>query len=399
MKTNNMQKIYKGIMLVILTAAITFIITSTIMYKEYGNKTTKYFVSDSTSTTFKLFKNYIDQKYIGEIDEEKMLESAIKGYVEGLGDPYSEYITKEEMKEFMTDTVGNYVGVGVYIAATSDTNEIVVLMPVKGGPAEKVGIKTGDIITKIDGVAYPGEKLSEASNMLKKESGTKVQVEIKRNGEILNFEITRENVKLNHIETDILNNKIGYMQISTFDEGCYEEFKTKWEELSSKNITSLIVDLRNNGGGIVDEALNIANMFAKKGEKLLITRSKDGSEQVAKSEQDKIINIPVVILINENTASSSEILAAAIKENNENAKLVGKTTYGKGVIQTIYTLSDGSGLKLTTNEYYTPNHNAINKIGIKPDIEVEFPEEENLYLVERQKDTQLQKAIETLNQM
>ena len=192
MKTNNMQKIYKGIMLVILTAAITFIITSTIMYKEYGNKTTKYFVSDSTSTTFKLFKNYIDQKYIGEIDEEKMLESAIKGYVEGLGDPYSEYITKEEMKEFMTDTVGNYVGVGVYIAATSDTNEIVVLMPVKGGPAEKVGIKTGDIITKIDGVAYPGEKLSEASNMLKKESGTKVQVEIKRNGEILNFEITRD---------------------------------------------------------------------------------------------------------------------------------------------------------------------------------------------------------------
>ena len=194
----------------------------------------------------------------------------------------------------------------------------------------------------------------------------------------------------------MLENNIGYMQISTFDEGCYEEFKQNWEELNSKNINSLIIDLRNNGGGIVDEALDIADMMVEKDKVLLITKGKKEKENETKAKTDKVINIPIIILINENTASSSEILSAAVKENNNNVKIVGTKSYGKGVIQTIYTLTDGSGLKLTTNEYFTPNHNTINKIGITPDIEVEFPKEENLYTVEKKNDTQLQKAIELL---
>lgn len=396
MKSNNFQKIYKAVMLIILTAAITFIITSTVMYGKLGKKEVQYITTSGIGKTFQLFRNYISDKYIGEIDDEKMLESAIKGYIEGLGDEYSEYITKDEMKKYMEDAMGNYVGIGVYIAATSDTNQIIVLMPIKGSPAEEVGIISGDIITKVDGVEYTGEQLSEASNALKKEEGTKVQVEVLRNNEILNFEITRKSIKVNHIESEVLENNIGYMQISTFDEGCYEEFKQNWEELNSKNINSLIIDLRNNGGGIVDEALDIADMMVEKDKVLLITKGKKEKENETKAKTDKVINIPIIILINENTASSSEILSAAVKENNNNVKIVGTKSYGKGVIQTIYTLTDGSGLKLTTNEYFTPNHNTINKIGITPDIEVEFPKEENLYTVEKKNDTQLQKAIELL---
>lgn len=396
MNKEKTQRIYKTIMLVILTAAVTFIITSMVMYNTLGKGTIKYIASDSVGKTFQTFRDFIQKHYLREMDEEAMLESAIKGYVAGLNDEYSEYITKEEMEEYMQDATGKYVGIGIYISQNTQTNQIVVLMPMKGSPAEEAGIKPGDIITKVDGIAYTGEQLSDASNALKKEEGTKAKIEILRDGEVLNIEVERRAIKVNHIETEVLEEKIGYMEVSTFDEGCYDEFIQKWEELQNQNITSLIIDLRNNGGGIVEEATNMADMMVEKDKTLLITASKNKEEHITKAKKEKSINIPIVILVNENTASSSEILAAAVKENNDKVTIVGKTTYGKGVIQTIYSLTDGSGIKLTTNEYYTPNHNVINKVGIKPDIEVEFPKGESIYNIEKEKDTQLQKAIEIL---
>lgn len=390
------QKIYKIIMLIIVTAAITFIITSVTIYNSLGKENIKYIASDSIGKTFQTFRKFIEKNYLGEINDAEMLDSAIKGYVEGLNDEYSEYITKEEMQEYIQDATGKYVGIGIYITNNTQTNQIVVLMPIKGSPAEEAGIKSGDVITKVDGISYTGEELDKASSALKKEEGTKAQIEIVREGKTINLEVERKKIKVNHIEAEVLENKIGYMEISTFDEGCYDEFKQKWEELNNKGITSLIIDLRNNGGGIVEEATNIADMMVEKDKNLLITASKNKEEHITKAKQNKTINIPIIFLVNENTASSSEILTAAVKENNDKVTIVGKTTYGKGVIQTIFSLTDGSGLKLTTNEYYTPNHNKINKVGIKPDIEVEFPKEENLYTVEQSKDTQLQKAIEIL---
>ena len=384
-------------MLVILTAIITFIITSILMYNVIGKQNVKTLnTTSSVERTFENFKKFIEKRYIGTIDENKMLESAIKGYVSGLEDEYSEYITAEEMKEYMEETNGKYVGIGVYIANNTETNQIVVLMPMKDSPAEEAGIKSGDIITKVDGVEYKGEDLNKASNALKREEGTKVKVEVLRNKETIELEVERKTIKINHVESEIINNNIGYIQISTFDDGCYEEFEQKLEELKSKNIKSLIIDLRNNGGGIVEEAINIADLFVEKDRTLLITTGKNEQEQITKSKKNKNINMPVVILVNENTASASEILAAAIKENCDKVSIVGKTTYGKGVIQTIFTLTDGSGLKLTTNEYFTPKRNSINKVGIKPDVEVEFPEGESVYKIEQQKDPQLQKAIEIL---
>ncbi len=394
------QKVYKIIMLIILTAAITFIITSVGMYHILGSGKIKYIATtDSIGRTFQTFRRFIEKNYLGEIDDDAMLESAIKGYVAGLNDEYSEYITKAEMEDYMQEATGKYVGIGVYIANNTETNQILVLMPMKGSPAEEAGIRSGDIITKVDGIAYTGEQLNEASSALKREAGTKVQVEILRDGELLTIEVERRVVKINHIETQVLENNIAYMQIASFDEGTYDEFKQKWEELTAdQTITSLIIDLRNNGGGIVDEAIDIADMMVDKDKTLLITESKDKKEETTKAKSEKVISIPIVILVNENTASASEILAAAVKENNENVTIVGTTTFGKGIIQTIYSLTDGSGIKLTTSEYYTPNHNTIHKIGITPDIEINLPEGESLYSVEQEDDTQLQKAIEIVKQ-
>ena len=400
MKEEKAQKIYKVIMLIAITAIITFMITTIALYGTMGGSNIKYISTETSSIGSKIayYKKFIEDHYIYEIDDKKMLESAIKGYFEGLGDQYSEYISKDEMQEYMADTTGKYVGIGVYIANDTKNNQIVILSPMKGSPAEEAGLKAGDIITKVDGIEYTGKQLSEASAKLKAEEGTKVKVGILRNGESLEVEVERRTIKVNHIESKVLKNNIGYIEIASFDEGCYDEFVENYNKLKGQNIKSLILDLRNNGGGIVDEAIDMADMFTNKDETLLITTGKKGEkEEITKAKKEKQIDMPIVILTNEGTASASEILTAAIKENNEETTtIVGTKTYGKGVIQSIFTLVDGSGIKLTTNEYLTPKRNSINKIGINPDYEVKLPEGESSYTVEDKDDSQLQKAIELL---
>ena len=228
-------------------------------------------------------------------------------------------------------------------------------------------------------------------------NGTTVKLEIVRNSQIKEIEVKREHIKINHVEAKVINNtSIGYIEFNSFDEGCAKEFKEKLEELKQKNITSLIIDIRNNGGGLVNEALDIADFMVDKDSTLLITTDKNGKEEISKAKNDAIINIPIVVLTNKSTASASEILAGALKDNGK-VTIVGEKSYGKGVIQELLTLSDGSGLKITTNEYFTPRRNKINKVGISPDIEVYLSEEAKTKLIlEEKEDTQLQKAIEIL---
>ena len=396
------ERIYKTIMLVILTASLTFIITTLYMTKQYDlTKTDISSILSSSSTgssvssTINKIQKILDNYYLNDIDEQKTIEGAIKGYVAGLGDPYTQYITKAEMNEYTVSLMGNYVGIGIYMGANTEKNTVEVIMPIKGSPAEESGILAGDTIISVDGIKYTAENMDEAAEAIKGKEGSVVKLEILRNQEIKTFEITRRKVVTNPVESKKLENNIGYIQITSFDEETAESFKIKFNELKNQGITSLIIDLRNNGGGLVEATLQIADYIVPKGKDLLVTVDKDQNEEIEKSEQDVLIDMPIVVLVNGNSASASEILAGALKDLDE-ATIVGTTTYGKGVIQELLTFKDGSGLKVTTHEYYTPNRNKINGIGIEPDEVVELPEGVNPLYVTEDNDTQLQKAIEIL---
>ena len=402
MEEKKKYSIYRTIMIVVLTAFITFMITTLVGYNYVTKGEGADLLIRETSseqdlaTQLEKYRSIINQYYLGEVNDDDLKEGAIKGFVEGLGDPYTEYISKEEMEEYMQDTLGNYVGIGIYMVLDEEEGKIKVLSPMKGSPAEQAGIQPGDIIETVDGETYTKEEMSEVSNKIKGKEGTTVKIGIKRGEESLEFEVKRENIKVNPVEGKVLENNIGYIEFSSFDETTAEDFNAKYEELQKQGITSLIIDLRNNGGGLVDQAIDIADLFVEKDTPLLYEVDKDGNEEVTKAEKDVTITMPTIILTNENTASASEILAGALKDLGK-AKIVGTKTYGKGVIQEILTLKDGSGIKITTEEYQTPNHNKINKVGIEPDEMVELPETvTNILNVPENQDTQLQKAIELL---
>mgnify|MGYP002978179358 FL=1 len=404
METKKKYKVYRTIMLIVLVVFITFMVTSIGFYQYFvkGKSLNKYLsltTSDSSkdiSQTLDTYKSLIQKYYLGDVDEDKLKEGAIKGYIDGIGDQYTEYISKDDMKEYMEDTKGNFVGIGIYMVKDEKTNKIKILSPIKDSPAQKAGIQPGDLILSVDGEEYTGDDLTVISTKIKGEAGSTVKLQVLRDNQKIDFEIKRENIVVNPVEGEVLSDNIGYIEFSSFDENTAEEFKTKFEELKSKGITSLIIDLRNNGGGIVDQALKIADYIADKGSTLLYEVDKNNKEDVEKSGNDPIINMPIIILTNGNTASSSEILSGALKDLGK-AKIVGTKTYGKGVIQQILTLPDGSGLKITTEKYLTPNRTEINKIGIEPDEKVELSSDiKNVLNIDKNQDTQLQKAIEML---
>ena len=395
-KTKKMKKNF--ILTTILIALIVAVFSSefTLYYYNKANNLEKTEASENAdknidiiAENLKSFRTVIDQYYIGEIDEQKILDETIKGYVNGLDDEYSEYMTKEEWEEFQADALGNYVGIGIYMTIDENGN-VVILSPIEGTPAADVGLKEGDVIVNVNDESVLGFSSDEVSSKIKGEEGTKVKITVLRNNEYLDFEVERKAIKVYHVESEMLDNKIGYISLLTFDEGCSEEFKNAYEKLASEGAEKLIIDLRSNTGGLVDEALNIADMILPKGAKMLITTDSEGNKTTDVSENDPIIiNKDIVLLVNEYSASASELLVGALKDNGK-AIVVGKNTYGKGVIQSVFMLNDGSALKLTVNEYFTPNETKINKVGIKPDYEVDLGENPNV-------DTQLNKAIEVLN--
>ena len=315
------------------------------------------------------------------------MDETIKGYVNGLGDEYSEYMTAKEWEEYQADSLGNYVGIGIYMSTDKNGN-VVVVSPIKDTPAEEAGLESGDIIVYVNDESVIGIPTDEVSSKIKGEEGTKVKITVLREEEYLDFEIERKAIKVYHVETEMLENNVGYMALLTFDEGCAQEVKSAYEDLKSQGAKKIILDLRNNTGGLVNECLQIADMMLPKDAIELITIDAKGNEEISTSKSDPIIDCEMVVLINEYSASASEILVAALKENDV-AEVVGTTSYGKGVIQSVIPLQDGSVLKLTVSEYFTPKKNKINKVGVKPDYEVELDYENEI-------DTQLNKAKELL---
>ncbi len=394
-ESSKSSKIYRIIIIIIITACISSFITAIAINKVFGDRLFSRVIQvDPAESEIDLpqylekIKATLEKEYLGEINEEDLINGAIKGYVDGLGDPYTVYFTKSELEEFETSTEGNYVGIGIYMSVRTSDNSIIVLSPIKGSPAEKAGIKPGDIITKVDGIEYSGSDMDKASNDIKGKEGTKVSIEINRDGKTLNFEVERKNIDIAPVESKILEKDIGYISLPSFDNNCGKEVKEKLKEFEDKKIDKVILDLRDNGGGLVDEALEILELFTNKGDNLLITTNKDKKEKVYKSTKDPETTSKLVVLINENSASASEIVSGTLKDLKR-ATLVGKNTYGKGVIQTLLEISDGAGLKVTVEEYFTAGRNKINEVGIKPDIEIKDNQK-------TEKDEQLNKAIEIL---
>lgn len=396
-------RFFKVLMLIILTAFITFLITSLFLYNYFktngdvkisGVETTS---DGSIDASIKKYKDLIDKYYLNEVDEDKLKEGAIRGYVDALGDPYSEFISAEDMEDYTDSILGNFIGIGVYMVQDKEADRVKILTPIKNTPAERAGIQPGDYIIEVDGVDYKAEDMQKLADHIKGNAGTTVKMKIQRDNETYEYDIKREEININPVTSKVLSNNTGYIELTSFDENTAKFFKEEFEKLQEKNIKSLIIDLRNNGGGIVDEAIKIADYIADKDSTLLITTDKNNNEKVKKAKEDPIINMPIIILVNKNTASASEILSGALKDLNK-AKLVGEKTYGKGVIQALMKLPDGSGLKITTEEYVTPNRNKINEVGIQPDEEVQLPDTvKNVMQVKEEEDTQLKKALELLS--
>lgn len=396
------EKIYKKIMLIVITAFITFVITTFVIYTYLINnpeELTTDLGSSSTNAYLKKIRKAIDKYFLwnDEVDEEELKKGAIQGYVAGLGDKYTEYVPIDDMQEYTENITGSFVGIGIYMLADEQNDRVIVYYPIPGSPAEKAGIKSGDKIIKVNNIEYTSKDFDTIADDIKGEEGTKVNIVIERDKKPLRFEIIRAKINTNPIMIKKINNKIGYLSLPSFDDGTSEDFKEKVEDLQNQGAKSLIIDLRNNGGGIVDEATKIADYILDKGDTIISTVDNTGEKEVTFSEDKPIFNMRMVVLVNENTASASEILAAALQDYGK-ATIVGTKTYGKGVIQTFFTLSDGSGLKITTAEYYTPKGSVIHGVGVTPDEIVKLPNDvDNIYAVSDDEDTQLKKGIKILS--
>lgn len=317
--------------------------------------------------------------YPGEWSLDRLVESAAKGLVSGLGDPHSAYLTAEEYSSLMSGLSGGFGGLGIYIDDSPD-GYVTIISPIKGTPADQAGLKPGDKIAEVDSVDIRYWGVSAVSRMLRGEPGTKVTIGVIRQGVqgLLYFELTRAWIEINPVEYEMLEDGIGYIYLSTFNELATFRADQAIAALKAQGARAIVLDLRNNGGGLLDQAITIAERFIRNGQTVLSISRKTGNPEVIRATSNNYLNLPVAVLVNEGTASASEILAGAIRDNGMGT-IIGTTTYGKGSIQNVWAFTNGGGLKLTTAEYFTPSGGRIRDYGIVPD-EIVKPEDYSLLI-------------------
>ena len=321
--------------------------------------------------------NFIQAKYVNEVTEEQLMEGVYEGLFETL-DPYSVYFKPDEYEEFNLETSGTFGGIGISVGMRNE--QITVIAPLEGTPGDKAGLKPGDIIVYIDDEDVSKYQLEKAVNMLRGEPGTKLKLGIKRNGmdTILYFDIIRDEIKINPVNYKIMDGNIGYIKIIQFNDNTSDNIDKALDDFKTKNVKGIILDLRNNPGGLLEESVNVADPFIPKGP-VVHVELKDKERKTYTSVHEKI-DIPLVVLVNEGSASASEIVAGAIQDT-QSGTIVGTTTYGKGTVQTVTPITNGGAIKLTIARYLTPNERSINGIGIQPDIVLDNPENEAKELV------------------
>ncbi len=391
-------KLYKLVIIFIFIILISVFTTVLFVARNNTNNTSVIKSNTLDEESYKFIKAYntIKNEYYKDVDLSKGIDGAINGFLETLDDPHTSYFSKESKDQFYDVMNGSYKGIGAEIAENND-NEVIILSVFKNTPAAKNGLQTNDVILEVNGVSIKGKTPSETVTLIKDPDKENALIKIKRGDEELEFDIVKEIITLESVESTIYksnNKKIGYISVNIFADNTYSQFKSAIEELEEKDINSLIIDVRNNSGGYLYSVTDMLNLFFEKGEiiyqiadKTATTKYKDTTREHRKYK--------VVVLINESSASASEILAVAFKEAY-NAKIIGVTSYGKGTVQSIYDFSDGAMIKYTIQKWLSPEGNWINKIGVTPTIEVKQSSKYTKSPI-FDNDTQLKKAIEELS--
>lgn len=339
----------------------------------------------------------INAYYLDEIDGQKVEDTMYTGMVAGLEDPYSVYYSKEELESMEESISGAYSGIGATLTQDPDTGELSVVSCFDGTPAQEAGLQPGDVITGWNGKSVEGIELSELVSKIKTDPEEQLTLEIERDGETLEVELTRREVQIPTVEYEMLDNQIGYIRLVEFDEVTADQFKEALEDLENQNMEKLIIDVRNNPGGVLQVVCDMLDQLLPEG-LIVYTEDKNGNRKEYTSDEEHQFTKPLAVLANENSASASEIFAGAIQDYGIGT-IVGTTTFGKGIVQRTFYLSDGTGVKLTVAKYYTPKGHDIHKKGITPDVEIELDEElKNQSSISHEEDNQLQKAIEVLQE-
>lgn len=343
--------------------------------------------------------SYMNVYYYEDFEKEDIYNAVYSGVVDSLGDPYSVYYTAEEYKDLMVSTSGVYYGIGAGVSQNVETMQVTITKVYRGTPSEEAGLLNGDILLYVEDIDATTMEVSELVKHIRGEEGTTVHLTIYREstGETLEFDVERRNVELPSIEGEMLENGIGYIQITEFQSKTDEQFAEMAAQLQKQGMKGLIVDVRANPGGMLSSVVNLLDTVLPRG-LLVYVEDKYGNRDEYNSDAD-CLNLPMVVLIDENSASASEIFAGALKDY-EYATLVGKTTFGKGIVQNIIKLSDGDAIKLTTAKYFTPNGNYIHGVGVAPDVEVDYEytgDKEAVY--DKQYDSQFLKAMEVMEGM
>ena len=386
-----------------ITLAIAIVISAIVLFALYTiiqptlNTFSSSVFTKEQLERFEKAAKIIQTDYLYEYDTDKMIDGAVEGMVNSLDNAYTYYQTEEEYQDTLNSgSNGNYVGIGVHLTFDRETEGIKVLGTMPDSPAEAAGIKSGDVILQVDDIYLNIETYSDAAEAIKGEEGTTVKLVVLRGEEVFELEVPRQKITENNVTTEIIDD-IGYIRIYSFDNGIYNQFKAEYEKLRANNIKGIIVDLRNNPGGLVYDTVEILDLFLPECDVLKLV-DKNGNEEVFKTDNTSQIDIPLVVLVNQNSASASEIFASAIKDSGKGV-VIGTKTYGKGVVQYVRPIKEHGAISIVAAQYFTSSGVVIQDNGIEPNIVVELPEElKNDSYVSRDKDLQLQKAIEYINE-
>lgn len=361
--------------------------------KIIGNETPV--AEDSSFDKLYEVRDVINSQYYQDIDQDALVEGAIKGMVNSIGDPYTVFFNEEEYEDFNDDGDGNYVGIGVIVGIKED--KIVVITPFEGSPAFEAGLRSGDFITKVEGVEYKGTDLDKAVSVIKGQEGEPVTLTILRNDEEQEITIVRASITMVNVESEMLEGDIAHVTMLQFSNDTAKQVREAMEGLRDQGAKGYILDLRGNPGGFLDEAVDVASLFIEKDKTILYTLDKYDQKKEYRSYGGNFIGEPLVVLIDGGSASASEVVSGALKDYGV-ATLIGQKSFGKGIVQMVYQVGSGEAVKVTVSSYYSPDGINIHGEGIVPDIEVAIPEDVEVP-ISKENDTQLQKAVEVLREM